>query len=97
MKKLSETIYHTYSKIIKPFFEIEVLSDDGTWESIDSLNITPKQDVYEIRTSDEIILRCAKDHIFIDEHDNEILAIDSLYRNIKNISGKCSTSSLPIP
>lgn len=91
MKKLSDIIQRTYSKIIKPFFEIEVLSENGTWESIDSLNITPLQDVYEIRTSDEIILRCAKDHILIDENDNEVLAIDSLYKNIKNISGKCST------
>lgn len=91
MKKLSDIIQRTYSKIIKPFFEIEVLSENGTWESIDSLNITPKQDIYEIRTSDEIILQCAKDHILIDEHDNEVLAVDSLYKNIKNISGKCST------
>lgn len=91
MKKFSDIIQRTYSKIIKPFFEIEVLSENGTWESIDSLNITPEQDVYEIRTSDEIILRCAKDHILIDEYDNEVLAVDSLYKNIKNINGKCST------
>ena len=47
--KLHETIKRVYSKILKPIFKIEVLSDKG-WEEISSLNIIENAEVYEIQT-----------------------------------------------
>ena len=63
--KLHETIKRVYSKILKPIFKIEVLSDKG-WEEISSLNIIENAEVYEIQTQYEKLI-CTADHILIDE------------------------------
>lgn len=80
MKKLHEIIKNLYINILKPIVNIEVLSNAG-WHNIKSFNITEKQCFYIIKTKNCSIL-CTKTHILIDENHNEVLAIDSLEKNI---------------
>ena len=79
--KLHDIIKNVYEKCLKPIFSIEVLGEDNKWKNIVSLNITQKNTFYKIKTKTYSLL-CTKNHILIDENNNEILAIDSLNKNI---------------
>lgn len=92
MKKLSEIVSRTYSKIIK-LVHVEVLSDQG-WQEVDSLNISEPQQLIELDTCGGHKLRCTKDHILIDEDGNECFAKDALRRRIKTCDGACCIASI---
>lgn len=84
--KLHDIIKNVYEKCLKPIFSIEVLGEDNKWKNIVSLNITQKNTFYKIKTKTYSLL-CTKNHILIDENNNEILAIDSLNKNIQTKTG----------
>ena len=79
--KLHETIKNIYKKYLKPIFSIEVLSNNNTWNKITSLNITEKQPFFKVKSKSYELI-CTKNHILIDENNNEILAIDALGKKI---------------
>ena len=82
--KLHNTIKRIYQKVLKPLFNVEVLSDSG-WQKIDSVNVTQQASTVTLRTKDNKTLTCALDHILIDENGNEVLAKDSLNCKVKSI------------
>lgn len=83
--KLHESLKKIYEKIIK-LSHIEVLSDCG-WQEIDSLNISNPQPLIEITSDNGFNLVCTKDHILIDENNDECFAKDALNKKIKTIHG----------
>lgn len=62
--------------------EWEVLSFDGTWNHIDAIGKTIKYRVYTITTENNLTLKCADDHIIIDEHGENIM-VKNLQRGDK--------------
>ena len=84
--KLHDTIKNIYLKCLKPLFNIEVLGENNTWKSITSLNITDKQQFFQIQTDSHSLL-CTKNHIIIDEDYNEIFAYKSLGKFIITETG----------
>ena len=74
--KLHNLIKRCYLKIVKPFFKVEVLSENSRWNTIKSINITKKQNVVCLYTKNKKLI-CAEDHILIDSNHNEVLAKDS--------------------
>lgn len=74
--KLSDTITR---KFVESFntSEWEVESHDR-WKDIISSNKTIKYQVYEVTLESGKTIRCADDHIFIDNNFNEVFAKDSL-------------------
>lgn len=80
--KLHDTIQRLYKRVIRPLFNVEVLSDEG-WQKIDSLNITEKTRTVTLKTKHGKHLTCALDHILIDKDGNEVLAKDSLDCHVK--------------
>lgn len=84
--KLHETVKNFYLRRIRPLFKIEVLSENGQWNRIESLNITDKSRFYKIATKSHT-LKCTDQHIVIDELGNEIFAKDSLGVKIRTTTG----------
>lgn len=84
--KLHETIKNLYRSIIKPIFKLEVQTEDGKWNKVKSINITEKTEFYKVATNSHTLI-CTKNHIIIDENNNEIFAIESLNSNIKTSNG----------
>ena len=82
--KLHNTIKHLYKNVLKPFLNVEVMSDSG-WQKIDSVNITEPSDTITLKTKNNKNLTCALDHILIDENGNEVFAKDSLNCKVKTI------------
>ena len=76
LMKLHNLIKRCYLKIVKPFFKVEVLSENSRWNTIKSINITKKQNVVCLYTKNKKLI-CAEDHILIDSNHNEVLAKDS--------------------
>ena len=83
---LHDTVKNIYTKILKPFFKIEILGEDDTWNSVDSVNITEPTEFYLVKTVNRQLL-CTKNHILIDEKGNEILAVESIGKIIQTNSG----------
>lgn len=77
---------------IKKFTEVldisdyEVLTDTG-WEDISKSNKTIQYNVYKIILSNGLFLKCADNHILIEENGTEVYAINSLHKNINTIYG----------
>ena len=92
MKKLSEIVSRTYSKIIK-LTHVEVLSNEG-WEEVDSLNVSNPQQLIEVIDCNGQHLICTKDHILIDENGNECFAKDSYGKRIKTLHGACKITKV---
>lgn len=84
--KLHETVKNFYLKRIRPLFKIEVLSENGQWNRVESLNITDKSRFYKVVTKSHV-LKCTDQHIVIDELGNEIFAKDSIGVKIKTTTG----------
>lgn len=84
--KLHETVKNFYLKRIRPLFKIEVLSENGQWNRVESLNITDKSRFYKVVTKSHT-LKCTDQHIVIDELGNEIFAKDSLGIKIRTTTG----------
>lgn len=84
--KLHDAIINIYEKCLKPLLKIEVLGDDNRWKTVTSLNITEKQQLFEICTSSHK-LKCTSNHILIDDQSNEVLAVESLGKNIQTQTG----------
>lgn len=85
MMNLHRTIENIYIKVIKPLIGIEVQTENG-WAKIESVNVTEKTKFFEIRTEKRCLL-CTKNHILIDRHDQEILAVDSKDKEVKTVDG----------
>ena len=84
--KLHETVKNLYLKRIRPLFKIEVLSENGQWNRVESLNITDKSRFYKVVTKSHT-LKCTDQHIVIDDLGNEIFAKDSLGIKIRTTTG----------
>lgn len=84
--KISETIRRLYKKITDIRGVLDVKTDRG-WEPVEYVMRTPAQQVYEIATENGLKLNCSADHIVIDGEGNEVLAKDSLNREIKTDKG----------
>lgn len=83
---LHNKIKNFYLKCLKPLFSIEVLSENGEWNKIETLNITDKQYFYKLTTT-AYSLYCTEKHILIDKDGKEIFAINALGHYIRTQSG----------
>lgn len=76
---------------MKKFIEVidvedyEIETEEG-WKDIEKSMLTEEYQVYAVMTKNRS-MKCADKHIFIDEHDNEVFAIDSHGVNIKTKDG----------
>lgn len=84
--KLHETIQRVYKKVIKPFIKVEVLSKNGIWNQIESVNITNEIETIKIITETKQLV-CAPNHILILASGDEILAKDCLGKEIQTNMG----------
>lgn len=84
--ELHKTIKNFYISIIKPFFKVEILTENNGWNEIDSVNVTVKDIFYKIITNKRSLL-CTKNHILIDSAGNEIFAVDAKGKYVKTIDG----------
>lgn len=84
--KLHETIKNFYIRKLRPIFSVEVLGQNGRWNSVKSFNITEKQFFYRVKTENTELL-CTENHILIDENDEEVLAVKALNKKIKTVNG----------
>lgn len=84
--KLHETIQQVYKKVIKPFIKVEVLSKNGTWNQIQSVNTTYEIETIKITTETKQLV-CAPNHILILASGDEILAKDCLGKEIQTNTG----------
>lgn len=82
---LSDTVNRKFVEQ-KSISEWEVLTEDG-YEPIKFSNKTIEYEVYEVHLEDDITLKCADNHILIDEHYNEVFAKDSLEKFIRTKRG----------
>lgn len=65
--------------------DYEIETDKG-WIDIEKVMLTEEYKVYAVMTKTKTI-KCADKHIFIDENDNEVYAIDSVGVNVKTDTG----------
>ena len=79
-KKLSDTIVRKFKEIIN-VSNWQIESDTG-WTDIKSVNKTVEYEIYILEFESGRILKCADNHIIIDENYNEVFAKDSLGMNI---------------
>lgn len=79
--KLHETIQRIYKKVIRPLIKVEVLSKNGTWNRIESINVTHEIKTIKVITEVKQLI-CAPDHILILASGAEILAKDCLGKKI---------------
>lgn len=89
---LSETIERKFEEVIETS-DWEVLSHDG-WRDVESSNLTIPYEVYELQFDDGTSLKCADDHIIIDEFMDEVFAKDSLGKRIKSKNGLSTVISV---
>lgn len=83
--KLSENINKKFIDSIQSS-EWEVETDSG-WEDISHINKTIEYEIYQITLEDGKTIKCADTHIFIDENDEEIYALNSVGVKLKTKSG----------
>lgn len=90
--KLSEEVNR---KFIESFdvSDWEIETEDG-FVDIQQIQKTIEYEVYEVILENGNSLKCADTHILIDEHYNEVYAIDSLNVNIRTKSGISKVTSV---
>lgn len=71
----------------------EIETEDG-FVDIQQIQKTIEYEVYELILENGNSLKCADTHILIDEHYNEVYAIDSLNANIRTKSGISKVTSV---
>jgi len=79
--KLHETIQRVYKKVIKPLIKVEVLSRNGVWNRVESVNVTHEIETVKVITEAKQLV-CAPDHILILASGDEILAKDCCGKKI---------------
>ena len=84
--KLHETIRNFYVKVVRPWLKLEVLTEDGVWNKVTSVNMTQKQQLYRIKTDFRELL-CTKNHILIDANGEELFAVESFGKEVKTELG----------
>lgn len=75
--------------------DYEVLTDIG-FVDINKVMKTVPYAVYEVHFDNDVMFTCADKHILIDEHNNEVYAMDSLNKNIKTIDGVSKVVSITV-
>lgn len=92
MSNLSDTIDR---KFVETFDvdEWEVLSHDG-WRDVARSNKTIPYEVYEITFDDGTTIKCADDHIFIEDGFTEVFAKDALNKKIISRDGAAKVISI---
>ena len=79
-KKLSDTVVRKFKEIVN-VSNWQIESDMG-WTDIKSINKTVEYEIYILEFESGRVLKCADNHIIIDEDYNEVFAKDSLGMNI---------------
>lgn len=79
-KKLSDTVVRKFKEIVN-VSNWQIESDMG-WTDIKSINKTVEYEIYILEFESGRVLKCADNHIIIDENYNEVFAKDSLGLNI---------------
>lgn len=83
----SESIFRKFISIIR-LSNWEVLSENNTWNKIDSINKTIKYEEWKLIFSDGTVLKCADDHILITADNKEVYAEYSKNCKFRNKHGK---------
>jgi hypothetical protein len=74
-KKLSDTVVRKFKEIVN-VSNWQIESDMG-WTDIKSINKTVEYEIYILEFESGRVLKCADNHIIIDENYNEVFAKDS--------------------
>lgn len=89
---LSDIIRHVYKKTTK-LFGLQVLAD-GRWNDIKSLNETALTDCVKLLLENGMELECSEKHILIDVDGNQLLAKDSLGKEVKTLKGNSKVADV---
>lgn len=86
--KMSKLSHQVEKKFIEQFdvSEWQVETEDG-WKDIISTNKTIEYQVYEVLLDNGLSMKCADNHILIQEDYQEVFAVDSLGKKIRTCLG----------